>query len=96
MEQVSLTKLKTAVIKEYDSRQLKSNVRYRALHKIIRFIETQYKGSTDCLNSVDKETMKNLYVRFMGKEVTNGAESSAFNELYNQYNFLKQEHEKVD
>ena len=80
----TLQTLQNNVKEEYDSRNLKSNARYNALDKIIDFIKTKYKGDSSILQCPKKE-FKSLYESYKGKEL-NSAESSAINELYNQYN----------
>ncbi len=76
-------KLKTLVCDEYDKRELESNVRYKALDKVIAFCKE--KGYTSL--PADKEAFKNDYENCKGKKL-NSAESSAINEFYNQYNML--------
>ena len=80
----TLQTLQNNVKEEYDSRNLKCNARYNALDKIIDFIKTKYKGDSSILQCPKKE-FKSLYESYKGKEL-NSAESSAINELYNQYN----------
>lgn len=75
--------LKELVVKEYDNRHLKSDVRYKALDKIIDFLKKNYGSSTNCF-SIEKQKLKHEYERYKGKDLS-GAESSAFNELYNQF-----------
>lgn len=79
-------KLKTLVCDEYDKRELESNVRYKALDKVIAFCKE--KGYTSL--PADKEAFKNDYENYKnGKgEKFSSAESSAINEFYNQYNML--------
>lgn len=80
--------LKELVIAEYDRRNLKSNVRYRALDKVDAFIkEKRPEMMSDVHASFpsDKDTLKKAYEAYKGKQI-NSAESSAINEIYNQLN----------
>lgn len=80
----TLQTLQNKVKEEYDSRNLKSDVRYKALDKIIDFIKAKHQGDSSILQCPKKE-FKSLYESYKGKKL-NSAESSAINELYNQYN----------
>lgn len=77
--------LKKRVIAEYDSRNLKSNVRYSALEKIDAFLRKQYFSKNDDVKSLpaDKNDVKDEYRKYKGAE-PNSAESSVINEIYNQ------------
>lgn len=77
--------LKKRIIAEYDSRNLKSNVRYSALEKIDAFLRKQYPSIIDDVKSLsaDKSVVKGTYKEYKGSEL-NGAESSVINEIYNQ------------
>ena len=68
---------------EFDRRELKSNVRYNALEKIVCFLSGKYGSGLNCFQK-SKETLKKEYVENKGKTL-NGAENSAFNELFNQF-----------
>lgn len=83
---MKLEELKRIVVKEYDSRNLKSGVRYTALNKIVDFLHRKYGDGTDCFRR-NKEELKGVY-ELEGKDGKdlNGAEKSVFNELYNQFN----------
>ncbi|MBR4690247.1 MAG: hypothetical protein IKO90_07270 [Bacteroidales bacterium] len=67
---------------EFDRRNLKSNVRYKALEKIISFLSQKYGNDLKCFQN-SKDVLKNEYEKDKGKPL-NCAESSAFNELFNQ------------
>lgn len=79
---MTIEQLKTLVIEELDSRELKSRVRYSVLDKIIPFIKSQYGVEVASLPK-SKEELKAAYERYKGNAI-NGAESSVINELYNQ------------
>lgn len=79
---MNIENLKTLVVAEYDSRALKSNVRYRALDKIVAFVKSHYGVDVAELPS-DKAVLKLAYKEYKGSELS-GAESSAVNEIYNQ------------
>lgn len=81
---MSLDELKQRVIEEYDSRNLKSPVRYNQLEHIVDFLKNQYGNNVDCL-SQGKDMLKEEYRRYRGKENLSGADKSAFNEIYNQW-----------
>lgn len=81
---MSLDELKQRVIAEYDSRNLKSPVRYNQLAHIVDFLKNQYGNNVDCL-SRGKDMLKEEYRRYRGKENLSGADKSAFNEIYNQW-----------
>lgn len=81
---MSLEELKQKVIAEYDSRKLKSSVRYDQLEHIVDYLKKQYGNSADCL-SRGKDTLKEEYRQYRGKENLSGADKSAFNEMYNQW-----------
>lgn len=71
---------------EFDRRNLKSDVRYRALEKIVDFLSRKYGNELICFQ-IGKDTLKNEYEKDKGKPL-NCAESSAFNELFNQFKKL--------
>lgn len=81
---MSLDELRQKVIAEYDSRNLKSSVRYNQLEHIVDYLKKQYGNSVDCL-SRGKEILKEEYRQYREKEGLSGAEKSAFNEMYNQW-----------
>mgnify|MGYP003423221851 CR=1 FL=1 len=78
---MTIDNLKALVVSEYDNRALKSNVRYKALDKIVEFVKSKYGVDIAMLPS-DKIVIKLAYEEYKGCEL-NGAESSAVNELYN-------------
>lgn len=67
---------------EFDRRNLKSNVRYKALEKIVNFLFHKYGNDLICFQN-GKDTLKKEYEKDKGKPL-NCAESCAFNELFNQ------------
>lgn len=78
--------LKARIIAEYDSRHLKSNVRYSALNKIDTFLKDKYPSLIDEVKSTlpaDKEIVKRIYEQYSNKTI-NAAESSVINEIYKQ------------
>lgn len=79
---MDLKSLEKFVIREYDSRSLKSRVRYNELSKVVHFLICKYGNGLDCM-SKSKDTLKHEYELATGKKL-NGAASSAFNELFNQ------------
>ncbi len=81
---MSLDELKQRVESEYDRRELKSQVRPNQLGHIIDYLKRQYGNSVACL-SKGKETLKEEYRKYRQKEDLSGAEKSAFNEIYNQW-----------
>ena len=86
---INLQTLKQFVVQEYDNRNLKSEVRYKALDKIVNFLGRRYGYGIDCL-SKGKEVLKLEYEKDK-KKVLNSAEKSAFNELFNQFCLHKNE-----
>lgn len=78
--------LRKKVVEEYDRRNLKSDVRYKALDKIISSLSQIYGENTDCL-SKEKQLLKDEYAQNKGKDI-NDAEKSAFNELIKQFNSI--------
>lgn len=80
---MDLKSLENYVIREYDSRNLKSRVRYNELGKVIHFLTEKYGNSLECM-SKGKDTLKHEYELASGKKL-NSAASSAFNELFNQF-----------
>ena len=80
--------LKKTIIAEYDSRNLKSRVRYNAIERIEIFIEhAQAIKEVKKLMVVDKQCLKKQYVEQKGKSIS-GAESSVIDEIYNQLSNL--------
>lgn len=80
---IDLKSLEKYVIREYDSRNLKSRVRYNELNKVIHFFTEKYGNSLECM-SKGKDKLKHEYELALGKKL-NSAASSAFNELFNQF-----------
>jgi hypothetical protein len=66
---MTIENLKTLVIAEYDSRTLKSNVRYRALDKIVAFAKNRYGVDVDGLPS-DKVAFKLAYKEYKENELS--------------------------
>ena len=79
---MNLQSLQSLVVQEYDSRCLKSMVRYNELKKVVNFLRIKYGNSTDCF-SKGKDVLKLEYEEATRKKL-NSAASSAFNELFNQ------------
>lgn len=75
------------VEKELDSRNLKSNVRFTQLKKVVSFIKEHYGTNIRKIPS-DKNVLKSKYEEYKGK-CLNSAEKSAINELYNQLAIIK-------
>lgn len=71
------------VIAELNSRHLKSNVRFNALGRIKEFVRKKYDYEISCFQQ-DKQSFKQEYKDYKDSELS-GAESSAINELYNQF-----------
>lgn len=82
--------LKNSVIAVYQSRLLKSNTRYYALDRVLDFVRNN--GGIDCFQ-VNKDEFKRKYVNCTGH--TGGSDSSAINELYTQYHYLKAKEDKI-
>ena len=80
---MNLQSLQSLVKQEYDSRCLKSRVRYNELSKVVNFLRLKYGNSTDCF-SKGKDVLKQEYEEATGNKI-NSAASSAFNELFNQF-----------
>ena len=80
---MNLQSLQSLVEQEYDSRCLKSRVRYNELGKVVNFLRLKYGNSTDCF-SKGKDVLKQEYEKAIGKNL-NSAASSALNELFNQF-----------
>lgn len=78
--------LKECVEKELVSRDLKSNVRFTQLNKVVSFIKEYYGTNISDIPN-DKNVLKSNYETYKGK-CLNSAEKSAINELYNQLNNL--------
>ena len=78
--------LKECVEKELVSRNLKSNVRFTQLNKVVSFIK-EYYGTNISYIPNDKNVLKSNYETYKGK-CLNSAEKSDINELYNQLNNL--------
>ena len=89
---IDLKTLQTAVEREYDSRSLATRRRYTALKNVIKYIH-DYHGDTSCLE-LDKTRFKEEFVKQTG--YTGNAEGSAINELYKQYNLLKNMHTELE
>lgn len=92
---MDLRELNERIKIEYDRRKLKSDVRYKALDKVMNFLKNKYKDITkDVRVSLpkDKNQVKTEYENYMNKRI-NGAESSVINEIYDQ---LQGEHSKSD
>ncbi len=83
---MNFKELKEQIVKEYDRRKLKSNVRYLALDKVEKFL-LQYQSSVtdnvEILQSLDKQAVKTAYENYKQAKI-NGAESSVINEIYKQ------------
>ncbi|MCX4334833.1 MAG: hypothetical protein OSJ55_08135 [Bacteroidales bacterium] len=83
--------LKKRIVAEYDSRNLKSNVRYNAIDKIEDFIRQYYPQvikDVKELEHIDKKDLKMQYEQKWKRTRINGAESSVINEIYNQLSSL--------
>ena len=83
--------LKKLIVAEYDSRNLKSNVRYNAIDKIEDFIRQYYPQvikDVKELEHIDKKDLKMQYEQKWKRTRINGAESSVINEIYNQLSSL--------
>lgn len=80
--------LKKLVTEEYDRRNLASDVRYRSLDRIEDFLRQspQLMNGIELLLQVDKKALKEAYRQFRGTENISRADSSCFNEIYNQLN----------
>lgn len=89
----TLEELHESVVREYDSRHLVSDVRYKALDKVINFIKDKFDGDISCLE-LDKSAFKSMYATYKGKKI-NSAESSSINELYNQYYRLEENKQNI-
>lgn len=83
---LSLETLKALTIREFDSRNLKSRVRYNALNHVIDFIKSYYNGDTKCLER-NKNDFCQAFVEQTG--YVSNAGRAAINELYNQYHSYK-------
>lgn len=79
---MTIEQLKTLVEEELNSRNLKSEVRFSALNKVVPFIKKQYGVDASSLPA-SKDELKGAYEKYKGK-ILNSAESSVINELYNQ------------
>lgn len=84
---LSLCSLKVAVEKEFDSRHLASKVRYNSLRNVVAFIESHFEGKVSCLE-MDKKQFIACFCKGTGYSAS-GALKGAVNELYHQYNILK-------
>lgn len=91
---LTLTSLKIAVEKEFDSRNLASTTRYRSLRNVVAFIKSQYNGDVSCLE-MDKKVFLNIFCDNTGYSMS-GSLKGAVNELYNQYNLLKDANDNGD
>ena len=84
---MNFAEIKKLVIAEYDTRNLVSNVRYKALDDFDDFLKSS--DFVKLWNDVskfpkEKEKMKYVYCRYQGKDKLNQAESSMINEVYTQ------------
>ena len=82
---MNLHELEIKVRKEFDRRNLKSNVRYRYLDQIVSYIRDYHNGNILVLEK-PKTEFKSLYKKYkesIGKAFSQ-AENSAINEIYNQ------------
>ncbi len=86
-----MDRIEKTIIAEYDSRNLKSRVRYNAIERIEIFIEQHHaqaiKKEVKKLMVVDKQCLKKQYAEQKGKSIS-GAESSVIDEIYNQLSNL--------
>ena len=83
--------LKKRVADEYGRRQLKSDVRYRALDKIGDYLKACHKNvitDVSALMNIDRDALKEAYRNHKPSKKLSGAESSAINEVYNQLRML--------
>lgn len=72
------------VIDELNSRNLKDKSRrLNALKQIKDFVKERYNDDVSCFRQ-NKNDFKDEYEKYKGKSLS-GAESSAINELYNQF-----------
>lgn len=79
--------LELAVFKELKTRNLKSNVRFNALKKVVDFIKRKYGRSISSIPAQKTELIADYET---DKEKTlNGAEKSVINELYNQLDNIR-------
>ncbi len=79
--------LELAVLKELKTRNLKSNVRFNALRKVVDFIKLKYGRS---ISSIPVQKAELIAEYETDKEKTlNGAEKSVINELYNQLDNIR-------
>ena len=60
---MTIDNLKALVVSEYDNRALKSNVRYKALDKIVEFVKSKYGVDIAMLPS-DKIVIKLAYEEY--------------------------------
>ena len=90
---IDLKTIQTAVEREYDSRSLKCKARYTALNNVIKYIHDFHHDDTSCLE-LDKKKFKNSFVEQTGYK--SQAAQSAINELYKQYNLLKNLHTELE
>lgn len=82
---MTLQEIKNRVRKEFDRRNLISNTRYRALDKIVSYIQEYHNGNLSVLQK-SKSEFKSQYVNYKKSigQAFSSAESSAINEIYNQ------------
>ena len=79
--------LEMAVFKELKTRNLKSNVRFNALRKVVDFIKLKYGRSISSIPAQKAELIADYET---DKEKTlNGAEKSVINELDNQLDNIR-------
>lgn len=83
--------LKKLVIAEYDRRNLATNRRNSSINRIEKYLKSnlQAMDPIKLLLQADKEIKKKKYKDFLGVNKLNGADSSCFNEIYNQLNKSK-------
>ena len=83
---MTVTEIRDKVFAELDSRDLAQPSRRKsALEYVLDYINhSQYCSNGKVLLPSDKKHFKQAYKIYKGKEL-NGAENSAINEMYNQY-----------
>ncbi|MBQ0085172.1 MAG: hypothetical protein KBS65_02905 [Prevotella sp.] len=82
---ITIENLAELVRQVFDTRDLASNTRYKALEKVVQYIKDNHKGDTLCLSMRKSDFVKKF-------EESTGSRScaakSAINELYNQFSKL--------
>ena len=83
---MTVTEIRNKVLAELDSRDLAQPLRRkRALEQVLNYINhSQYCSNGKVLLPSDKNHFKQEYKIYKGKELS-GAEESAINEMYKQY-----------